>query len=446
LLNHFRENKVTREDVEALNKRYDPDFHAGSGDGYIHLTTHNRKADTINREALQELPGKLFSFNAVIEGDFNEYLYPVESRLELKEGAQVMFIKNDYSGEQRYFNGKIGTVSALSKDEIEVSFSDGEPDTLVEPYTWENKKFTLSDETNEIVESVTGKFSHYPIKLAWAITVHKSQGLTFEKAIIDVSSAFAPGQIYVALSRLVSLDGLVLSARIPYSGPAQDEALKQFVQRKDAEPLLETVLQEEIRYFIRDIVLKSFNFSSLLIRLHYFTESHDKDEKRSAKQQQKGWAQRLESDFKPLKETADKFMDQLKRILRTPDENYLTLINTRLEAAKGYFEPLLNDFSERIFKQIRVLEKEKKTKTYVTELRDLERLFFKQRQVVYKAEELIRSSVRDTEFSKEALLSSTLYKDRAGQIEKSIKGVKGVKKDKKGKKYERKTVGSCRDA
>ncbi|MFA5816477.1 MAG: helix-turn-helix domain-containing protein [Bacteroidales bacterium] len=437
LLNHFRENNVTREDVEALNKRYVPDFQASSKDGYIHLTTHNRKADTINREALKELPGKLFSYDAVIEGDFNEYLYPVESRLELKEGAQVMFIKNDYSGEQRYFNGKIGTISALSKDEIEVSFSDGEPDTLVERYTWENKKFTLSNETNEIEESVTGTFSQYPIKLAWAITVHKSQGLTFEKAIIDVSSAFAPGQIYVALSRLVSLDGLVLSARIPYSGPGQDEALKQFVQRKETEPLLETVLQEEIRYFIRDIVLKSFNFSSLLTKLHYFTESHDKDEKRSVKQQQKGWAQRLESDFKPLRETAGKFMDQLKRILRTPDENYLTLLNTRLEAARGYFEPLLNGFSERIFKQIRMLEKQKKIKAYLTELRDMERLFFKQRQVVYKAEELIRSAIQDKEFSKETLLDSMLYKGRAEQIGKNVKevrDVKGVKKDKKDKK------------
>jgi len=437
MLNHFRENNVTREDVEALNKRYIPDFQSDSEDGYIHLTTHNRKADTINREALKELSGKLFSYDAVIEGDFNEYLYPVESRLELKEGAQVMFIKNDYSGEQRYFNGKIGTISALSYEEIEVTFNDETPDTLVERYIWENKKFTLSDETNEIQESVTGTFSHYPIKLAWAITVHKSQGLTFEKAIVDVSSAFAPGQIYVALSRLVSLDGLVLSAKLPYSGPPQDEALKKFVQRKNAEPLLETVLQEEIRFFIRDIVLKSFNFSALLLRLHYFTESHDKDEKRSAKQQQKGWAQRLESDFKPLKETADKFMDQLKKILRTADENYLVLVNTRLEAAKGYFEPLLNDFSERIFKQIRVVEKEKKTKAYLTELRDLERLFYKQRQIVYKAEELIRSALHNKEFSKEALLGSTLYQDRAAKNVKEVKGVKdikGVKKEKKVKK------------
>jgi len=436
LLNHFREGNVAPGDIEELNKRYDPDFQNKSKEGYIHLTTHNRKADAINKEALNELPGKVFSYDAKVEGDFNEYLYPVESRLELREGAQVMFIKNDYSGEQKYFNGKIGTVSALSPEEIVVCFGDDEPDARVERYIWENKKFALSIDTNEIQESVVGTFSHYPLKLAWAITVHKSQGLTFEKAIIDVSSAFAPGQIYVALSRLVSLEGLVLSARLPYAAPAQDDALKEFVRHKDDEPLLETVLQEEIRHFIRILVMKSFDFSSLQTRIYYFTESHDKDEKRSAKQMQKAWAQKLELDFKAMKETADKFMGQLKGILRSADENYLPLLNTRLEAARGYFEPLLNAFSERIFEQIRMMQKEKKIKTYLTELQDLERLFFKQKQVVYKAEELIRSALANKEFSKDILTGSPLYEERALLLTRNqVAGEKGKKsrKDKKEK-------------
>lgn len=434
LLNHFRDHQVSREDVDELNKRYSPDFQAQSTDGYIHLTTHNRKADAINRDALKELPGKLYSYDAGIDGDFNEYLYPVEARLELKEGAQVMFIKNDYSGEQRYFNGKIGTVTSLSEEEIGVSFEDEGAEIQVQRYVWENKKYSLVIDTNEIEENVAGTFSHYPIKLAWAITVHKSQGLTFEKAIIDVSSAFAPGQIYVALSRLVSLEGLVLSTRIPYYGPRQDEALVQFVHNREADPLPETVLPVEIRNFIRESVLKSFNFNPLLNTLHYFTESHDKDEKRSVKQQQKAWAQKLEDDFKPMKETADKFMDQLKRILRSTDENYQTILNSRMEAAKGYFEPLINDFTERILKQIRVISPEKKTKTYLTELRDLERLFFKQRQLVYKAQELIRAAMNNREFSREALRSSSLYSVREEQIEMTEKMVKKVKKEKKEKK------------
>ena len=218
LLNNLRDNSLTKEDIELLNKHYKPSFKPKRDDGYIFLTTHNRKADEINRQSLKDLPGKIFIYDAEIDGDFNEYLFPVEFKLELKKGAQVMFIKNDYSGEQRYFNGKIGLISYLSSDRIEVSFNDGTPPAAVEHYIWENKKFSLNKGTNEIEENIKGTFSHYPIKLAWAITVHKSQGLTFKKAIIDVSRAFAPGQIYVALSRLVSLDGLVLTGPVPLSG------------------------------------------------------------------------------------------------------------------------------------------------------------------------------------------------------------------------------------
>jgi hypothetical protein len=458
VLNHFRDNRVTHEDVAKLNSRYIPDFQPASDEGYIHLTTHNRKADTINRDALKELPGQLFRYQAEIENDFNEYLFPVDSTLELKEGAQVMFLKNDYSGEHRYFNGKIATVSSLSEDEIRVKFKDEESDIQVDRYIWENKKFTLSGETSEIVEVVAGTFSHYPIKLAWGITVHKSQGLTFEKAIIDVSSAFAPGQIYVALSRLVSLEGLVLSARVPFSGPPQDEALKVFVEVKKTDPPLQTVLPAEIRNFIRESVLKSFNFSSLLNILRFFIESHDKDETKSVKQKQKSWALKIEADFKPLKETADKFMNQLKGILNHPDENYLSFLLTRLEAAKGYFEPLIIEFSNRIHKQEKLMETERKAKGYYGELKDLERHFFKLRQVIYKTEELIRSAIQDTEFSKENLMGSSLYRNEKSEKneknvksveseknvknekseknvknEKNEKGVKGVKKEKRGK-------------
>jgi hypothetical protein len=395
LLNHFRGNTVTREDIELLNSRYIPDFHPKSNEGYIHLTTHNRKADTINREALKELPGSTFTYDAEVDGDFSEYLFPVEERLELKEGAQVMFLKNDYSGEQRYFNGKIGTVSSLDDEEIRVSFETGAKDILVERYTWENKKYTLARETNEIEEIIAGTFSHYPLKLAWAITVHKSQGLTFEKAIIDVSSAFAPGQIYVALSRLVSLEGLVLSARVPAYGPAQAEALKQFVQRTETDPRPETLLPAEIRHFMQDMVLKAFNFSSILTHLHYITEAGKNKEEKKPLKKHKEWVLALESDFIPVKETADKFRNQVKKIFRSTDKDYLTLLIARMEAAKSYFEPLNKDLSDRVKKQIRIIEEERKHKAFHAKLKDLERLFLKQNQTISRAEELIRSAMED---------------------------------------------------
>ncbi len=223
ILNRIRENNLLESDLAFLNEHYHPLFKPAFDDGYIYLTTHNRRADEMNSNALKMLKGKLFSFDARVEDDFTDNLFPVEFTLQLKQDAQVMFIKNDYSGEQLYFNGKIGFVSVISDDEIVVSFKDGSPDATVERYTWENKRFFLNNETGEIEEKIIGKFIHYPIKLAWAITIHKSQGLTFKKAIIDVAGAFAPGQIYVALSRLESLDGLLLSSPLPATGPNPDK-------------------------------------------------------------------------------------------------------------------------------------------------------------------------------------------------------------------------------
>jgi hypothetical protein len=170
--------------------------------------------------------------------------------------------------------------------------------------------------------------------------------------------------------------------------------------------------------------------------LHYFIQSHDKEETRSVKQKQKSWAQKLETDFQPVKETADKFSDQLRRILRNGDENYLTLLTARLEAARGYFEPLITDFSQRVHKQIKLMEMEKKAKGYLAELKDLERMFFKLRQGIYKTEELIRSSILDTEFSREALLSTPLYAGKVSKnekIEENEKKVKGGNNIRKGK-------------
>lgn len=425
LLNNLRDNSLTKEDIELLNKHYKPSFIPKRDDGYIFLTTHNRKADEINRQSLKELPGKTYYYDAEIDGDFSEYLYPVEFRLELKKGAQVMFIKNDYSGEQRYFNGKIGVISYLSPDRIEVSFNDGTPAATVEHYIWENKKFRLNKETNAIEENIKGAFSHYPIKLAWAITVHKSQGLTFKKAIIDVSRAFAPGQIYVALSRLVSLDGLVLTGRIPLSVLEQDGALTGFLKSKESPEVLEKVLKKETHHFIADTVLKAFNFNSLCNLFKYHVESYNKDDKKSIKQQYKNWAGELQTDLIPVKEVADKFSGQLDQIIGTQYSGYLLVLDDRVKAAKTYFEPLLKKFSERIFSQINRLKKQKRIKTYLNELRDTELLFFKQLQAIYKSEALINSAINDTELLKENLLNSTLYKERKSMIrEKSVSTLK----------------------
>ena len=207
LLNRFRNNKVLETDLHLLEGYYQPDFKPQEKDGYIILTTHNAKADRMNEEKLKELSGNAVKFLAKIEGDFPTNGMPHPEQLELKEGAQVIFVKNDSSGKGRFFNGKIAYVKSLSSQSLTVDFNDGTPPMLVDKYVWENVKYSLNQNTGEIEEDVVGTFEQYPVKLAWAITVHKSQGLTFEKAILDLEGAFAAcGAFEINEFRRLSLD------------------------------------------------------------------------------------------------------------------------------------------------------------------------------------------------------------------------------------------------
>lgn len=431
LLNNLRENKITSRDAELLNKRYVPDFESSKYKSYIFLTTHNRKADEINSQELTRLKTQSYFFNAEVEGEFNEYNYPVDQRLELKEGAQVMFMKNDYSGEQRYFNGKLGTISELSQDVIQVSFDDGTPSTFVEPYTWENKKYTLNNNSGEIEEKLVGKFIHYPLKLAWAITVHKSQGLTFERAIIDVSKAFAPGQIYVALSRLTSLDGLVLTAQIKGNNLACDKDIIDFSKSKKSLEQLHDELSDSTVQFVSETALKAFDFNWMHKEMEFHVQSYNKDANRSIKQQYKTWAQTLLIHVDPIKKTADNFSHQIRRIIQENQEDKLQILHERIVSAKKYFEPLLTEIKQRVGEHLKELSTQKKIKKYLTELTDLEQIFVRQLQRIYKAEALLKSAIDRTEFSMEVLKENPLFKSRIeGVKEKKVNSLKSKKKEK----------------
>ncbi len=421
ILNNLRENKITESDINTLNQYYKPDFQPKPDEGYVFLTTHNYKADSLNAEELKKINEKSYKYRAEVMGDFSEHMFPLEEILELKKGAQVMFVKNDYSGEKRYFNGKIGTVSSLSEESIEVNFNDGSDLVSVDKYTWENKKYSLDKESNEITEDVKGSFRHYPLKLAWAITVHKSQGLTFEKAMIDVSRAFAPGQVYVALSRLTSLEGLVLTEPIKYHGLKQDNLLNNFAKTKESKEELETQFKDDLKTYINEFVKFAFDFQTISTQFYYHVQTYTKDEKKSVKQNHHSWAKELQQKLQEPVNISKKFLLQIDKIARFNTDDYLTVLLDRVQAAKKHFEPILKKFSDKIFLKIKELKTETRVKKYQTELKDVERLFFSQLQKMHKAEALLEASIKNTGLTKEQLTNSELYKNREEQVPDIVK-------------------------
>ncbi len=227
ILNHARNCILTSQDISDLNARYIPGFSPKPEDGYIRLMTHNRQVDYVNETELEKLDSKPYTFVAAVTGTFPEESYPTADSLTLKKGAQVMFIKND--PERRFINGTLGEVKSIDKNSIAVRLAESGTVIDVEPMEWQNIRYQFDEESKEISSKQIGRFKQYPLKAAWAITVHKSQGLTFDKAIIDVHAAFSPGQAYVALSRCRTLDGLVLSSPVSASVFMRDNAVDAYM-------------------------------------------------------------------------------------------------------------------------------------------------------------------------------------------------------------------------
>ena len=269
LLNRVRDNRLDAEAIIELNQRHIENYAPEEDQCYINLTTHNSKADTINKSRLEMLAGKEYRFIAEISGDFPEYTYPAPGNLVLKAEAQVMFLRNDTSAEKRYYNGKIGKIKILSSEQIRI-ICPGESEVIVvEPVEWENIKYTVNEENKEIQAEIIGKFMQFPLKLAWAITIHKSQGLTFDKAVIDAKSAFAHGQVYVALSRCKTFEGMVLSSPIPAQGIDTDEVVLRFVETARQNPPSEDRLEAAKRSYQQQLLLVCFDLQLLQNRLDY---------------------------------------------------------------------------------------------------------------------------------------------------------------------------------
>jgi hypothetical protein len=407
LLNNLRNNTTSEHDIALLKRHYKENFRPDLTENYITLTTHNSKADAMNRHSLKALDGKSYFYHATIDKEFAESAYPIDKTLELKIGAQVMFIKNDPKGEQRFFNGKLAIVTDLGSDFIEVLPEGNKQPIRLEQYSWKNIRYTTNKHTNEIEEEEIGTFTQYPLKLAWAITVHKSQGLTFDKAIVDIGEAFAPGQIYVALSRLRSLDGLILTSHLNNRGMMADQNVAYYSRTKEQQENLLTQITRETDAFLKQLLLQAFNFSQLdaFVYEHVFTYS--KDEKRSVKQTYLPWAVKLQQELMAAKAHADKFIKQLDRMYVSAESTNLELIIERTAAASNYFCPILTKQSEAIFEHIETVKQQKQTKEYLHELIDLEAMFYEQFKKIVRSKAMLMAKVEGVEIGKDDL--SKLY-------------------------------------
>ena len=264
ILNEIRTDTLSDMSAKILNKNYNPSFSPTKEEGYITLTTHNNRANLINESELNKLKIKSSFFKAEISGKFSENAYPNAERLELKVGAQVMFIKNDSSTDKRYYNGKIGIITAISKESVTVKCANEIDEIVTEKETWSNINYSINEETKAIKEEMIGAFSQIPLRLAWAITIHKSQGLTFEKAIIDAEASFAHGQTYVALSRCTSLEGLVLKTPITSSAIINDNTVSIFNESVEENHPDESILNESEKHFQLNLISEILDYQPLL--------------------------------------------------------------------------------------------------------------------------------------------------------------------------------------
>jgi GTPase SAR1 family protein len=338
LLNKVRENSVDSDVLSELNRRYIPDFDPDSDGGYITLTTHNYQAQSLNDSKLEKLPGRPHSFEATIKDEFPEFSYPTASELIFKKGAQVMFVKNDLSRDKLFFNGKIGRITGFEDDIIVVKCPDDDFPIRVEMAEWQNMKYSLDEETKEIGETVIGTFTQYPLKLAWAITIHKSQGLTFDKAVIDAHDAFAHGQVYVALSRCRTLGGLVLSTRINQRSIIDNPSISDFIKETGKNKPGQKQLTESKKAYQKLLLTELFSFTSLSNRFNYclkiVNEHHESILGNSGEKLENA----LNSIRADLIEVSEKFHLQLNELLnREVDAESNVLLQERVKKAGEYF-------------------------------------------------------------------------------------------------------------
>lgn len=370
ILNHIRNNDADEFDFSALHERYFPNYFSENENKTIVITTHNYKADNINQTELRKLSGQEFVFDAIIEDDFNENALPTEKRLVLKPGAQIMFIKNDQGEDRKYYNGKLATIKSIFKEEITVVMQDDNSELLLGKETWENIRYTFNKEKGSIDEDVMGRFIQYPIRLAWAITIHKSQGLTFEKVVIDAGQSFAAGQVYVALSRCTTLEGMTLLSRITPQVISVDERIVTFSKRENHFDELQRILDQQKRKYLSTQLIQSFNFLKVISELEEYCE-YLLTKNIPNKSETALMASEMLFKAKELNDVAEKFRSQLEKIFQ--QENFsMQVLQERAEKGILWFaENYAKGILLPLFIHLQNLKHASKVKQYLKEANKL---------------------------------------------------------------------------
>lgn len=382
VLNAIRHNACDADTLAQLNAYYQPDFVPAKGEPYITLTSHNSRADAINRQALDELEGKIRVLRAEVSRDFPESMYPVEGSLSLKLGAQVMFVRNDSGEQRRFYNGKIGFVKHIDGkgESLIVEFPDGSDDVEVKREVWENIRYSYDKPQNKINEEVLGSFSQFPLRLAWAITIHKSQGLTFDRAIIDAGASFAAGQVYVAMSRLRTLDGMVLRSRIAPHSIHTDPRVVNFSETALGDEEVPGMLLAAQQRYLGHTLLQSFDWRTIkdaAEAIRKSLEGRNIADKVDAEQFLRVLALACEAQL----EVATKFAIQLKRLLGTGGNVDFRQVHERTDKAVGWFLPRVEEqLIQPLEAHITAWSIKARTKKYVDELKSMLIDFMRKRQ------------------------------------------------------------------
>ena len=370
LLNHLRYNETTPSERAWLESRVRRSFDPSRTEGYVCLTTHNQRAEEINRHALEELPGAYQDYHAQISGDFPEQLYPVDPMLSLKVGTRVMLIKNDSETPRRYYNGSLATVEEMSGEELLLRLETGE--VIEAPvYTWHNERYGLDEETGDMQPEVIGTFKHYPLRLAWAITIHKSQGLTFERAAIDLEAVFSSGQAYVALSRLRSPEGLILISELDRGHQiAVPSRLLAYEGTAASDSQLADCLSSAQRDYWQEQTLAAFRWAGCAQRFRTHAFSYHIESERSAKSSFGDWAAEVSATIEELHQIAERFVLQLQQLWAS-GEGALEAVALRIEEAAAYFIPRWREVMRSLLEVQRKVRGLRKVKEFQAELDEL---------------------------------------------------------------------------